>query len=347
MGPDEYPILIRIFNEVFHKSKDTRTLEWKYRDNPHGASVVWVAESPAREVVGSLAFVPRRICIRGREYTTLLAADGMILPGWQHQGIFASLLDILFEESWSLGAPMVIAFSGRRSVRGLISTNWKRVGLSLELVLPLQGEYLFKAVVRRVPFSERMARGVGGLLLRRGRLRRLLTRSLSSEIRPIRRFDEALAEAGTRALQNLPVFLVRDTAFLNWRYVDNPTGRHRVFGAYEDSRPVGYLVMETHGGRSFIADLVAREPEIREDLLATAVQQGLEEGGQMLGCMALEGDGIGAFLLEQRFKCLPRPGLLPFMIKMAPDVEDFDTDMADPGTWYLAHGDRDTEHMTP
>ena len=73
----------------------------------------------------------------------------------------------------------------------------------------------------------------------------------------------------------------------------------------------------------------------------------LEEGGQMLGCMALEGDGIGAFLLEQRFKCLPRPGLLPFMIKMAPDVEDFDTDMADPGTWYLAHGDRDTEHMTP
>jgi hypothetical protein len=343
---EEYPTLIRVFNDVFHKDKDTRTLEWKYLDNPHGLSEVWVAESIEKKVVGSLAFVPRRMRIQGRDYLTLLAADGMVFPDWQRKGIFVRLLHIMFEKSWALGAPLAIAFSGRRSVKGLVRTDWDEVGLVQEWILPLRGPFLFKPIVRRAPWLAGPVGAVGDWALRNYRLKGFIQRSYTSEVKKIGRFDGALAEAGMRALEERPVYLVRDEAFLNWRYVDNPTKRHLVFGAYREQQPQGYMVMETGGGRSYVADLVALDRSVKEDLLATAVAAGLGGGGHMLHIMALEGDPMDRFLREQGFNCLPRAGLLPFMIKMGPEHGDLNPVVTDPSLWYLSHGDKDAEHMT-
>ena len=81
--PSEYPTLVNIFNQVFKKDKDARTLEWKYLKNPHGKSFVWVAADKEGKIIGSLAFVPRKLSIDGREYPTFIAADGMVFPEWQ------------------------------------------------------------------------------------------------------------------------------------------------------------------------------------------------------------------------------------------------------------------------
>jgi hypothetical protein len=343
---EEYDVLIDLFNRVFKKEKDKGTLEWKYLKNPHGPSIVWVAESLQGDMVGSLAFVPRRICIQGKEHLTLLAADGMVFKEWQRHGIFVRLLEIMFEKSWALEAPLVIAFSGRRSIKGLLRTDWDEVGLVQEWVLPLRGRYWLKGIIRRLPFLSGPVSALGDFLLGQGRLRGFMKRNLATEVRKVERFDEDLAQAGMKALKERPLFLVRDQAFLNWRYVDNPTGRHQCFGAYRDSEPKGYLVMETAGGRSYIIDLVALDSLAREDLLAFAVLEGRRTGAEMLHCMALEGDEVDMLLRAWGFKCLPREGLLPFMIKTKPDQEPLKQVVTRSRLWYLSHGDKDAEHMT-
>jgi hypothetical protein len=66
----------------------------------------------------------------------------------------------------------------------------------------------------------------------------------------------------------------------------------------------------------------------------------------MLFAMALPGDPIYTHLRDLGFKCLPKMGLLPFMIKMGPDQDKLHPVVIDPGNWYLSHGDKDAEHMT-
>ncbi len=344
---EEYGLLVDIFNRVFKKNKDLRTLEWKYLQNPHGKSIVWVAVSGKGEIVGSLAFVPRRMRIEGREVLTFLASDGMVFPEWQRQGIFVRLLHIMFEKSWAMDAPLVIAFSGRRSVQGLVRTDWVEVSRVKELFLPLRGTRRFGKIIRRLPFSAGLFGPVGDVLLEHGRLKLFLQRSFTTRVEPIKRFNDALANLATQASEKVRLSLIRDKAYLNWRFVDNPTKRHRCFGAYRNSEAAGYLVMETAGGRSYIADLIALDAEARDDLLARAVKEARKGGGETVQCMALKGDAIDRYLLGQGFKCRPKGGLLPFMVKFGPAGGEEKEAVADSRLWYLSHGDQDAAHMTP
>ena len=154
---NEFPLLIELFNRTCRKRKTVRTFQWKYIDNPHGAAVVRVAVDPDDRVVGSLAFVPRKMRIDDREVLTLLASDGMVLEAWQRKGIFVHLLEVMFEQSWNLGAPFVVAFTGRQSVPGLIRTDWCEVGTIQDLELPVQGSFLFQRVWRRAVLSRPFA----------------------------------------------------------------------------------------------------------------------------------------------------------------------------------------------
>ena len=240
--------LADVFNRVFGKDKDRRTLDWKYDANPHGRSMVRVALNPAGAIVGSLAFVPRKMMIRGEEHLTFLAADGMVFPEWQRKGIFVDLLNRLFEASWDAGAPLIIAFSGRRSVKGLIRTDWTEVGLVRDQILALRGTWALKRYIRRLPFTKPLLGPLGDRALKRGELGRLLNRKATCEIRRIERFDDGLAEAGRAALSEHEVLLVRDRDWLNWRYVDNPTdgtGRSAPIGTV---RP--WAMRSTRSGRA-------------------------------------------------------------------------------------------------
>jgi hypothetical protein len=252
----------------------------------------------------------------------------------------------MFDQSWARGAPLVTAFTGRQSVPGLIRTDWKEVGTIADMELPVQGVFLFQRVVRRAPFLKAPLGLIGNAMLARGRLKKVLNHTCASKIRHLDRFDDALAEAGKDALADVSVSMVRDKDFLNWRYVDNPSGRHTCFGAFQDGKAAGFLVVEVKGDTAFIADLLARDPAVRADLLITAVTEALGKRCLSIQCMALEGDAMSDFLKAWGFRCLPSLRLLPFMLRMGPGGGGLEEKVLDAGIWYLSHGDRDAEHMT-
>jgi hypothetical protein len=104
--------------------------------------------------------------------------------------------------------------------------------------------------------------------------------------------------------------------------------------------------METAGGQSYIADLLALDAEARADLLAKAVHEAGRAGSEMLQCMALKGDSMDRLLLSRGFDPLPDSRLVPLMINIGPAGEEQGPLLKDPSKYYVAHGDRDVEHMT-
>jgi GNAT superfamily N-acetyltransferase len=343
----EIGTLSRIYNEVYGKSEGDDYLEWKYLANPHGEAIIWVAESEGGEIVGSLAFMPRRMRIQGDEFDTFHGADAMVAEGWQRRGIMIALFNNMYGQCWSLGVPVAHMFPNRRSLGVLLKLNMHPVSLVQELELSLRGTHLFRRVLYRLPFAEGLLCPVGDFVLRKGRLKSFLRHPFTTRIEPVERFDDGLAAVAMSALKPLGAFMIRDAAWLNWRFIDNPSKRHRCFAAYRDSEPVGYLAMESGGGRAFISDLHALDEAAREDLLATAVAKAQDAGAQMLHSIALEGDPVTKFLGSMGFEALPERRLLPFMIQIGPEGEPLRAALADSSTWCLAHGDRDVEHMTP
>ncbi|MHC4941796.1 MAG: GNAT family N-acetyltransferase [Planctomycetota bacterium] len=344
---EEIGTLSRIYNEVYEKDEENKYLEWKYLANPHGEAIIWVAESDTGEIVGSLAFMPRRMRIRGDEYDTYHGADAMVDSGWQRQGIMIALFNNMYDQCWSLGAPVAHMFPNRRSLGVLHKLSMHPVSLVQELELSLRGAHLFRRALYRLPFAEGLLGPAGDFMLRKGRLKPFFRHPFTTQITPIERFDDGLAEVAKEALKPQPVYMVRDRDWLNWRFLDNPTRRHRCFAAHRDSEPVGYLVMETGGDKAFLSDLQALDEAAREDLLATAIQKAHKAGAHMLQSMALEGDGVTKFLRRMGFDALPEHRLMPFMIQIGPEGEALREALTDSSAWYLAHGDRDVEHMTP
>ncbi|MFH1998142.1 MAG: GNAT family N-acetyltransferase [Planctomycetota bacterium] len=344
---EEISTLIDLFNTVYHKNEERDTLEWKYLKNPHGRAIIWVAESEAGEIVGSVAFMPRRIRIQGQEFLSHHGADAMVLPEWQRGGILITLLTEVYRQCWERGDALVHIFPNRRSVGALRKMGLHPVSLVQEMELSLRGRHLFRRYINKAPFLAGLIGPAGDGLLKVGPLKRFYQQPFTTHVERIDRFDEALAEVGMTALAESPVHMVRDKAFLNWRYVDNPTRRHRSFAAYRDSKPVGYLVMETAGGVSYISDLLALDLAAREDLLAIAVLEARQAGAEMLQCMSLDGDGTNKMFRLHGFRGLPDPRLVPLMINVGPLGEACRDTLIDATQWYTSHGDRDVEHMTP
>lgn len=340
---EELDALLGVYNQVYKKNEDRKLLQWKYHDNPHGEAVMWVGENDSGEIVGSVAFMPRKMLVNGKECLSHHGADAMVLPEWQRQGVLITLLTQVYNQCWEMGDVMVHIFPNRRSVGALRKMGLHPVSLVQELELPLTGSYLFKRAVHKLPFLKGPADLFGSMLLGS---RRFSKHRFSTQIEPISRFDDALADVAMQALADFPLALVRDRDFLNWRYIDTPKKRHRAFGAFRDSRACGYLVMETAGGRSYIADLLALDEEAREDLLTTAVKEADRAGAEMLQCMALKGDSMDRLLCKTGFEPLPDPRLVPLMINIGTAGEEHRSLFVDPVKYYVSHGDRDVEHMT-
>jgi hypothetical protein len=143
--------------------------------------------------------------------------------------------------------------------------------------------------------------------------------------------------------------LAATLAWLNWRYVDTPTGRQECFGLFRGDALAGYLVAEFVDGNAFLVDHLARDEAARSELLAgftgAARARGMEEASALLfdhhpALPALAVLGWRAPLKRRAFR-----DIFPFIVR--PCREDCPPDDLAMERWHLADGDRDAEHMSP
>ncbi|MCU0275096.1 MAG: GNAT family N-acetyltransferase [Acidimicrobiales bacterium] len=332
--------MAELFLTCFGRSVSVEHLRWKLASRPGALTGSWLAESDDGRVVGHLGAIPVRLWLGGSEHPGLVLVDGMVHPDFRRRGVISD-------------------------VRNHARRSWIEGGASLGLVLPNeQWGSRVRAFGWQPVFPFRWRRLLlrpSATLARRFRLaalgrlrvldaaarwwsRRGSPADTSVDLRPLTEAGPELDELWLEARAGVGVSLVRDRAWVAWRYLEAPAADFRVLLGERDGRAVGYvayrLIEEAGSSWATLADVFAdpREPGLVEALLAGVVRHLAELGVESVAGLAVPGTDLDRDLHRSGF----RPSRGSFGVHLVPYREDLPLEiLRNPRRWLIAGGDFD------
>ena len=226
---------------------------WQYVQNPNTppeGPQIWLArEGPT--IVGQYATMPVRLTLKGLEVHGSWGMDVMVAPERQRQGIG----EVLFR-TWdqSVGASLGLGLSVS-SHRLFKKMNWPEAGPVPCLIKPLT-----RRALRRPNWPMPVNRLVGAVTWPCIRIISR-TKPLRAQIEPIRHFDQRFTELWARFAPSFGLAVIRDAAYLNWKYIEPPHVRYSVVALKRDETIGGYAVyrhlQEARGRVTILVDFLA------------------------------------------------------------------------------------------
>ena len=264
--------LFALMRDVWGSYMDAAEFDWWYERNPVRPGTITLAVADGR-VVGMLAMSYARMRLAGREALAAFAIDGATHPDFRGRGIFQTLELENERLAAEAGAEIAVGFTNPQAGPILVG----RVGWS-----DIRRLRLWARPLRPLRLLRRRVESGDGLRPLRERL----------GIGLLDRFD---AEAEALARAAVPGdHVIRDAAYLNWRYAESPRGYRRL-GAFRGDRLTGFAVVghRLYRGVSaaYVADLVAADAASAWKLLRASVAQARGGADAVVGVPL----GAGAF----------------------------------------------------
>lgn len=238
---------------------------WCYFCNPVGKSNTVVAVRAGR-VVGELSKVYLPLVVQGERVTASLTADFSVHPSEHSWQCLRGVLEMSVAESQKDKVAFGFGFSNRLAAaihRLLGGMNLGRAPIHLgflNAVSILEG--------RSVPYPLSL---IGWLAQPVVRLKIRSAGSSDLDIRWVENFDNSFNELWSVIEKDRIIAVVKDAAYLNWRYVKCPVRRYGRLAAYRAEKLEGFVVFCAGAARhnAFILELLARDdnPETMRALL--------------------------------------------------------------------------------
>ena len=292
---------LALMREVYGNAMSEDEFDWFFERNPAGGRILSAVEDGG-QLAGILAMSFARAVVEGREQLVAFAVHAVTHPRSRGKGIFSQLELGNEERAAAAGASLALGFTNPMAGPILVGKlGWHdlyRMRLWARVLRPLRA-------LRR--------RGGGGLPPSRGGT--------------LIRFGSVQEEAWRHELGRWGNCLVRDTAYLNWRYVDTPKD-YRRFASANGYAVVGHSI---HKGVSaaVICDLVGPAREARS-LLRRCLREARGGADVAIGVPA---PGQRAAFLSLGF--VPTPVTIRVICKpLRPDAHL-------PERWHFAPGDTD------
>jgi GNAT superfamily N-acetyltransferase len=313
--PAHRPGLYALMRDVWGSYMPEEEFEWWYERNPVRPGTISLAVNGDR-VAGMLAMSYARMRLGGREALAAFAIDGATHPDFRGQGIFQALELENERRAAEIGAVVAVGFTNPMAGPILVGrvgwTDVRRLRLWARVLRPL-------AVLRRRSSAE------GGLQ----------SKPATGRVERFKRFGSEAEDVVRGAAATYPDHVVRDAAYLNWRYAESPRGYHCV-GAFRDGRLVAFAVLghKVHGGISaaYVADLVAPSARDAHLLLRCCIA---DARGGADAVIALPGRTVAAFVAAG---FVPTPQAIRLIGKPLADGARLPADGRD---WYFSLGDSD------
>lgn len=285
-------------------SRFVRRWDWQFHRNPAARirpSQMWVAEASGT-IVGYLASFPQRMKFLDREQVIYHDCDLIVAPTARRQGIGQRLVEAYDAFPNPLSNCLAYAAANGRIRR--------RVGYRPARVVPRYVRpYDLRAMGRYMASSGRLppafsrpplARTVDAL----GGALNAVVGLLNWARRPPRTLPyvtERLTAAGpefdrlwARTSAEFPVLTVRDRAFIQWRFFDDPVHEHIVFAARDISGELaGYIALRIssrdgiRAGRIMDCFCSPRATPVTQALVRAALRYLESEGVHFVYCLGL------------------------------------------------------------
>ncbi len=252
---EDAPALAGLFQRVFGHPISPAQYAWKLRTRPTPVENVAIAVDDADRPVFHIGAVPCRCRLGDTERWVMVAVDAMTDPAWRRRGVLTRVTGDLFERWRRAGVALVL---------GLPNEHWRsRIAvLGWRQLFPL--EWLVRPILPGRLLGRRL--GIGALtgpswvsrLWNRWWDRPARDVSVDEADHPGTDWDGFWADARQRAGSAL----VRDAAWITWRYRAAPETPSRLFIARRGGRPAGCAAVRVLGERAVIGDVFTARDDV-------------------------------------------------------------------------------------
>ncbi|MDZ7265878.1 MAG: GNAT family N-acetyltransferase [candidate division KSB1 bacterium] len=322
-------------NETF-----VRRFDWAYHDNPHGAGKIWLAvETAGERVIGFTSAFPRKVIVNGETLTGWNCADFSI-----------------DKEYRTLGVAIKLRRAAKDCVdRGEFAFLYAHPNDRMRVVHEKVGHHAIGKMVRYAALlrldrlsslvlgNNMLARVLAGLV---NPFLRLLTRGHTGDgtcrfrLLQEERFGPEYDRLFERVKLQHSVIASRDTAYLNWRFLDNPLHRAKSFRMEDGGELKGYVLYFEGRGVAHVADLLVdgRSEEMR--LLLAGLIHHLRKAG--FSTISLRLHNMNPVLAQaQQLGFRYRNDATSTVIAYAAPASPYASVLLEGKNWFMTVGDRD------
>lgn len=302
-----------LFPDPWNK-RNLENWRWKHKgNNPAGDAIIYVMEHEAM-IIAHFAVVPYRIRAFGRDVLASHSIGSMVLPEYQGKGLIKFVADKLFKEAqekniaFSYGFPNNLAYDLHKRFFGYDDIS-----------------QIYTLEKKTTPLVSKKDNTVSGKF----------------RFAPITRFNNSSDQLWDASKDTYPISVIRDKAFLNWRYMERPDQKYYGFGAYEGDELTGYAILKLYQDaeilKGHIIDVFSL-PD-RRDIVLFLIEKSEEffidnktdiESSWVMGSGLYEG-----ILRDKGFKPVrPRPLICRLNLD-----KDAQKEVLDSKNWYFTMGD--------
>lgn len=218
------------------RMSDASFWNWHFLENPYVEAnnlPVWIAKD-GDAIVGQLAAMPVKLKVGDEEKPAMWILDLIVRPDYRRKGLGKKLVAAA-EKFCPIG--LGINTAEQHSTELLEGLGWKMFGVVArynKLLYP--GEALRE--ISRIKTLRRFANAVFAPLRPR-----FNSNALEKNLRPVEKFDSSFDELWRESSVQWTCAVVRETAFLNWQYVNQPGKKYDILACCENEKLLGYAVL--------------------------------------------------------------------------------------------------------
>lgn len=235
--------LFRLFEATHGTARSfEKRWNWEHIQHPNSQEIKVLVAEVGDEIVGTTTLLPVDIKIRETILSGCFHVDSMVSADFRRQGIMSNLLKYA-----ATLKPVLYA-------KGTLEDQYR-----------LRKKLGCKDVVPDTFFASRLSKPrsiwtkLFGEKLRIFRFHRLRTdRSLSpyNDFNPVKKFGKEFDEFWNRIAQRYSGIVVKNSPYMNWRYIDIPHRFYDVFYRKKHNRIVSLLVLNAADKHASIVDLL-------------------------------------------------------------------------------------------
>lgn len=335
----------RVFGKPMGATESARHWHWEYAANPVKGTFIKLAWDK-EQLVGQYAASPVRVFVDGRDIIGALSHDTMTDPQYVGLGIFRNAAKALYADEEKAGHCFIYGFPNCNSIQGFTkSLNWYKIMPAPVHIRPIGiTTHILRHLCTRAKHPLVLA--LQPTLAHKAPLS--LSRSSVCELHVESEFGNWADDLWRRCLKQHRLWVIRDKAYLNWRYIDRPESKYSIVSAWRGTCPVGYvitaLINKNFGPTLFVLDFMVdlNFNNVAEMLIRYVVKLAKYSGAAFASALLTPGSRYRYLFRHHLFMQVPErlfPQPLYFGARcFDPALKNV---VFDPGAWSISWGDND------
>jgi len=346
--PEAYSIVnitsetVSLFKDCFDRNgglKQEDKIKWQFLQNPVGKQFVNIAIDRTNKVVAAIyAITPVHFKAGDKYVEGSQSLDTITDVNYRGKGLFVSLARDVYQKAENDGIQLVYGFPNGSSIHGFAKKlAWKVLDPVPYLIRPLNSRYFTQKIgfLKWLPNVNLKWSGY-----------RESKKYIIKSIWDLPQETDMIWKAFAKTFQ---VGVVRDSSYLNWRYLQKPGEQYKYAACYSQKQEclgfVIYVVKRKHGGKiGYVMELMyfPEYQDVGKQLLNYATHQMNKAGADCILAWCLEHSTNYSAYTTNGYMTLPEK-IRPIELHFGCRSFGGDTTLlGDRTNWYLSYSDSDT-----